>query len=647
MINDKNEHEPRAEDIAESELSRDDTAQGTVTPTPQSEVFCPNCKGGNPLDATICMWCHQPMRAISPVQPQASPAPQPMRAAKGSATHSTLPNSLRWLGGSCLGLALITFVGFCALLTFSAGQASKNSAAQKTKVALTSVTDVTQASLSTSTPTAQISVAEMNPDSGSDTPVPSTSTPQMPPTPPVTGYLYSYESHHSITHFAQASEQLGGVSQLGYPITEPFVERNMSDGELYWVQYFEKAVLEYHSDAPDGDKVQLVALGAWQLSRRYPDGLPAVPPAVTLPGESSYSHMFNETGHAVSGPFLRFWHDGGELKRFGYPISPPIEEKNEDDGKMYVIQYFERAVMQHHPEDNPPNDVQLAAIGSKRLNDLYPTGAPGGANNAIPTPSPTNTALPTATPSSTSTPLPTPPITVDLVSKEFVVGYYEDGINIGLRITNQTTKDIRGFKGIIHFSDLFGSRILSVGLTFEDEIKAGQSVAEQRGVSYNPYSKEDNRLADIELKDLRIDFVTTQVIFTDGTELFMPITKPSGGPDYQEIMNNYNSLTSAKWQEYKSEMEGTRVTNWIGWVTNVSKNSNSTSYKIRVDSERPAAACDTGRTDIEFELAQDMALKLNKCDKIEFSGVIKEIDCGLGILGHCTVKMTEVVLTSP
>jgi hypothetical protein len=41
-------------------------------------------------------------------------------------------------------------------------------------------------------------------------------------------------------------------------------------------------------------------------------------------------------------------------------------EVNELDGKVYAVQYFERAVFEYHPENQPPYDVLLSHLGTFR-----------------------------------------------------------------------------------------------------------------------------------------------------------------------------------------------------------------------------------------------------------------------------------------
>jgi LSD1 subclass zinc finger protein len=196
--------------------------------------------------------------------------------------------------------------------------------------------------------------------------------------PPPTGSFYAKETSHSVTAFARPFTDLGGVAVLGFPVTQAFIEQDPQDGVKRWVQYFEKAVLEYHPDLPKGQEFQLSRVGAWRLAQKYPTALPEARP---LLGANSF--RFKETGFTVTDPFLAYWHQHGELVRFGYPISPPFNEQNEVDGKTYLVQYFERAVMEYHPEIGPPYDVQLTAVGTQRLKQLYPTGPPNGAANPV------------------------------------------------------------------------------------------------------------------------------------------------------------------------------------------------------------------------------------------------------------------------
>lgn len=94
--------------------------------------------------------------------------------------------------------------------------------------------------------------------------------------------------------------------------------------------------------------------------------------AATLSGSAfvGVGRTFVETGQAVRGPFLTYWEGRGGLAIYGFPISPELVEVLED-GKPYLVQYFERARFEYHPENAAPNDILLGQFG-RQLHPLYP-----------------------------------------------------------------------------------------------------------------------------------------------------------------------------------------------------------------------------------------------------------------------------------
>src|SRR5436309_753624 len=81
-------------------------------------------------------------------------------------------------------------------------------------------------------------------------------------------------------------------------------------------------------------------------------GLPAGP-AHAQPA----CRRFPATGQTVCGAFLQYWDTHGGLARHGWPISPAFVEGSDLDGRPYLVQYFERTVLEAHPENAPPYDV--------------------------------------------------------------------------------------------------------------------------------------------------------------------------------------------------------------------------------------------------------------------------------------------------
>lgn len=95
-------------------------------------------------------------------------------------------------------------------------------------------------------------------------------------------------------------------------------------------------------------------------------------PVPALAQQNEPSHYFTETGKTVKGKFLTYWQTHGGLAQQGLPISEELTEVSDLNGKPYTVQYFERAVFEKHPENQPPYDVLLSQLGTYRLRVKYP-----------------------------------------------------------------------------------------------------------------------------------------------------------------------------------------------------------------------------------------------------------------------------------
>ncbi|MFL5732882.1 MAG: hypothetical protein ACJ78Q_06740, partial [Chloroflexia bacterium] len=208
--------------------------------------------------------------------------------------------------------------------------------------------------------------------------------------------------------FLRYWEQHGGLMQQGYPLSGEMGEVSSADGKVYTVQYFERAVLEYHPELQPPD-VLLSLLGDFVYDDRYPGGAPG-----QVASTASGSVLFPQTGHRVGGRFLNYWRSHGGLAQQGYPISNEFTEQSDLDGKPYLVQYFERAVFEYHPELQPAYNVLLAQLGTLRYRQRYPATNPNATSPPIPTTPPfppasvTPTETPLQAPTYTYTPSPTP-----------------------------------------------------------------------------------------------------------------------------------------------------------------------------------------------------------------------------------------------
>jgi hypothetical protein len=68
---------------------------------------------------------------------------------------------------------------------------------------------------------------------------------------------------------------------------------------------------------------------------------------------------FEQTGHWVSGIFLDYFNERGGLEIFGYPITEAFYDQG------VLVQYFQKARMESHPNNPDPYKVQLGLLGDE------------------------------------------------------------------------------------------------------------------------------------------------------------------------------------------------------------------------------------------------------------------------------------------
>jgi subtilisin family serine protease len=182
---------------------------------------------------------------------------------------------------------------------------------------------------------------------------------RVPPPPPGDGRAYFPETGHTLGNaFLRYWQANGGLAIFGFPISEEFPEVSPIDGKTYLVQYFERNRFEYHPENAGTDfEVLLGLLGLDVTKGRKFD------PALAPFQSSETRAYFPETKHSLSGEFLTYWRENGGLAVFGFPISEPFQEISKDDGKPYLVQYFERNRFELHPENAYPYNVLLGRLG--------------------------------------------------------------------------------------------------------------------------------------------------------------------------------------------------------------------------------------------------------------------------------------------
>ena len=146
-------------------------------------------------------------------------------------------------------------------------------------------------------------------------------------------YLAFFEAH-------------GGEPVLGPPITEEFYDYQSG---LY-VQYLQNVRLEWHPENPEPFQIQLTLLGDL-IGKAQPAILPD---QLLSRADCTY---FLQTRHSACFAFLDYYDELGGLEVLGYPIA----EYGVENGLL--VQYFQRARMEWHPERRPGQKVSLGPLG--------------------------------------------------------------------------------------------------------------------------------------------------------------------------------------------------------------------------------------------------------------------------------------------
>jgi hypothetical protein len=127
-----------------------------------------------------------------------------------------------------------------------------------------------------------------------------------------------------------------------------------------------------------------------------------------------------------------------------------------------------------------------------------------------------------STPAPTAPPPPPPIIEIDLVNKSYrpadtSARIYSDAITFTLSIANVGDRDVRAFDGTLRFLDLLDNNVLSLRLTINDPIAAGETLNWQGQLDYNQFKDEHQRLRSEGQENLQVVFEPRKVLFADGS----------------------------------------------------------------------------------------------------------------------------------
>lgn len=103
------------------------------------------------------------------------------------------------------------------------------------------------------------------------------------------------------------------------------------------------------------------------------------------------------------------------------------------------------------------------------------------------------------------------------LGKDYRAGRYSLRCEFSFDVTNNTDKDIKGIKGTLNCSDLFGEPIQSIGCDFTGKtIPAGETVKfSELGVDINEFLDQDIKLFNEEYEDLKFDYDISDIVYVD------------------------------------------------------------------------------------------------------------------------------------
>jgi len=113
-------------------------------------------------------------------------------------------------------------------------------------------------------------------------------------------------------------------------------------------------------------------------------------------------------------------------------------------------------------------------------------------------------------------------VSVQIVSKGTREWDYTGGtraITFKARMANRSGKEMRGFRGDIVFYDLFGDKIYTIHVKYDEGLKAGATVVWPGEIDYYEYDAASQKLRDTVLKNMRVEWVPQTILFADGTKL--------------------------------------------------------------------------------------------------------------------------------
>lgn len=181
---------------------------------------------------------------------------------------------------------------------------------------------------------------------------------------------YFEATRHTVSgKFLEYWRANGGLPVYGYPITDARMEVDPETGKTFLTQWFERNRFELHPEFT-GTKYEVLLglLGndlrreALQLDSRFKPADRVTDP--NIPADKQFYSV--ETRHNIYTGFVKYWWENGGVEHVGYPIAEPGEEVDPETGKIFMVQWFERARFELHPENaGTQYEILLGLLGNQ------------------------------------------------------------------------------------------------------------------------------------------------------------------------------------------------------------------------------------------------------------------------------------------
>jgi hypothetical protein len=108
---------------------------------------------------------------------------------------------------------------------------------------------------------------------------------------------------------------------------------------------------------------------------------------------------------------------------------------------------------------------------------------------------------------------------VRVFDKDFQNANHEDYVTIRVEYENTSGKDIRSFKGVLQFNDLFGAEIAPFTISEDEPLRRGETKRQGWTLKYDQFMDRHVKFRNTALDNLKVEWKPQVILFADGTSM--------------------------------------------------------------------------------------------------------------------------------